>query len=32
LEVWGDGSAERDFLHADDAARAVVACLAGSEQ
>jgi GDP-L-fucose synthase len=32
LEVWGDGSAERDFLHADDAARAVVACLAGSDK
>lgn len=31
LEVWGDGSAERDFLHADDAARAVIACLAGDE-
>jgi GDP-L-fucose synthase len=32
LEVWGDGSAERDFLHADDAARAVLACLAGGEK
>jgi GDP-L-fucose synthase len=32
LEVWGDGSAERDFLHADDAARAVVACLASEEK
>jgi GDP-L-fucose synthase len=27
LEVWGDGSAERDFLHAEDAARAIVHCL-----
>jgi GDP-L-fucose synthase len=32
LEVWGDGSAERDFLHADDAARAIVACLASDEK
>ncbi|HEU4380879.1 MAG TPA: NAD-dependent epimerase/dehydratase family protein [Hyphomicrobiaceae bacterium] len=31
LEVWGDGSAERDFLHADDAAQAVLACLASDE-
>ncbi|KQU92994.1 NAD-dependent epimerase/dehydratase family protein [Devosia sp. Root105] len=27
LEVWGDGAAERDFLHAEDAARAVLHCL-----
>ncbi len=27
LEVWGDGSADRDFLHSQDAARAVVHCL-----
>ncbi len=27
LEVWGDGSATRDFLHADDAARAVLLCM-----
>jgi GDP-L-fucose synthase len=27
LEVWGDGTAKRDFLHADDAARAVMLCL-----
>ncbi|WP_375452170.1 NAD-dependent epimerase/dehydratase family protein [uncultured Devosia sp.] len=27
LEVWGDGSAERDFLHAEDAARAIVHCV-----
>lgn len=32
LQVWGDGSAERDFLHADDAAWAVVACLASDEK
>jgi GDP-L-fucose synthase len=32
LEVWGDGSAERDFLHADDAARAVIACLDSDEK
>jgi GDP-L-fucose synthase len=32
LEVWGDGSAERDFLHADDAARAIIACLASDEK
>lgn len=25
--VWGDGSAERDFLHFDDAASAVLACM-----
>lgn len=25
--VWGDGSAERDFLHFDDAAAAVVVCM-----
>ncbi|TPN83191.1 NAD-dependent epimerase/dehydratase family protein [Mesorhizobium sp. CU2] len=27
LEVWGDGTAERDFLHAEDAARGVMLCL-----
>lgn len=27
FEVWGDGTAERDFLHAEDAARAVMLCL-----
>lgn len=27
LEIWGDGSAERDFLHAEDAARAILLCL-----
>ncbi|MCB5202609.1 NAD-dependent epimerase/dehydratase family protein [Neorhizobium sp. T786] len=27
LTVWGDGSAQRDFLHAADAARAVLICL-----
>jgi GDP-L-fucose synthase len=32
LEVWGDGSAERDFLHADDAAQAIIACLASDEK
>lgn len=25
--VWGDGSAERDFLHFDDAANAVIMCM-----
>lgn len=27
LEVWGGGSAERDFLHAEDAAQAILICL-----
>lgn len=27
LEVWGDGTAERDFLHAEDAAKGVMLCL-----
>lgn len=27
FEVWGDGLAERDFLHSADAARAVLMCL-----
>lgn len=27
LKIWGDGSAERDFLYAEDAARAVLLCL-----
>jgi Nucleoside-diphosphate-sugar epimerases len=27
LNVWGNGSAERDFLYAEDAARAVLLCL-----
>ncbi|MGX5804455.1 NAD-dependent epimerase/dehydratase family protein [Bradyrhizobium sp. Arg314] len=27
LEVWGDGSAERDFLHVEDAAKGVMLCL-----
>jgi GDP-L-fucose synthase len=27
FEVWGDGRAERDFLHADDAADAILLCL-----
>jgi GDP-L-fucose synthase len=27
FEVWGDGSASRDFMHAKDAARAVLICL-----
>lgn len=27
FEVWGDGSASRDFMHARDAARAVLICL-----
>jgi GDP-L-fucose synthase len=27
LDVWGDGNAERDFLHAEDAARAILICL-----
>lgn len=27
LDVWGDGRAERDFLHAEDAAQAVLLCL-----
>lgn len=29
LEVWGDGTAERDFLHASDAARAIAICMKG---
>lgn len=32
LNVWGDGSAKRDFLHAYDAARAVLLCLEGDSQ
>lgn len=27
LSVWGDGTAERDFMHAEDAARAIAFCL-----
>ncbi len=27
LVVWGDGTAERDFLHAEDAAKAILLCL-----
>ncbi len=27
MEVWGDGSALRDFLYAEDAARAILLCL-----
>lgn len=27
LEVWGNGEAERDFLHFEDAARAIIFCL-----
>lgn len=27
LVVWGDGTAERDFLHAKDAAKAILLCL-----
>ena len=27
LDVWGNGAAERDFLHAHDAARAILCCL-----
>ena len=27
FRVWGDGSAKRDFLHVEDAARALVLCL-----
>lgn len=27
LDIWGDGSAERDFLYSEDAARAVLLCL-----
>jgi GDP-L-fucose synthase len=27
FDVWGDGSATRDFLHFEDAARAIVLCL-----
>lgn len=27
LEVWGDGSAQRDFLHAEDVAQAILICL-----
>lgn len=27
LEVWGDGSAVRDFLHVEDAAQAILICL-----
>ena len=31
LEIWGDGSAVRDFLYADDLVAAVIAALAASE-
>jgi GDP-L-fucose synthase len=27
FSVWGDGSAERDFLHFDDASNAIIACM-----
>ncbi len=32
LDVWGDGSAERDFLHADDAASAIMLCLNNDDE
>ena len=30
LLIWGDGNAQRDFLHAEDAAKAVLKCLESS--
>lgn len=27
MEVWGDGKAERDFLHTEDAAKAILLCM-----
>jgi GDP-L-fucose synthase len=32
LCVWGDGSAGRDFLHADDAAQAIILCLSRGDK
>lgn len=32
LDVWGDGCALRDFLHAEDAARAILICLDKNEK
>ena len=32
LEVWGDGSAVRDFMYSQDAARAVIHCLSVSKE